>query len=114
MTLKKIATHAAWLGAAAWLLAVPAVAQEDVPLDKAARCLPHDVLVKYLDKAFDESRIARAALDEGQPIEIYASRRGTWTLVQVHSDGLGCVNAYGDHFQLERTLGQAALPARMG
>ncbi|MEQ9642540.1 MAG: hypothetical protein RIM84_21110 [Alphaproteobacteria bacterium] len=113
MTFKKTATKA-WLGTAFCLLAGPALAQEAVPIDKAAHCLPHDILVSYLDEAFEESRIATAALDEGQPVELFASRRGTWTLIEVHSDGLGCINAYGERFKLDRTLGQAALPAGLG
>ena len=117
MTLKSTGRNlaaTAWLGATACLLATPALAQEDAPIDKASRCLPHTTLVSYLDKAFDESRIATAALDEGIPVELYVSRRGTWTLVEVHSDGLGCINAYGERFQFDRTMGQASLQAGMG
>ena len=99
--------------AAACLLSTPVLAQ-DLPIDKTGHCLPHDRLVSYLDRAFAEERIATAALDEGMPVELYVSRRGTWTLVEVHSDGLGCINTYGEHFNLERTLGQAALHTSAG
>jgi hypothetical protein len=43
-------------------------------------------------------------MDEGQPAELYASRRGTWTLVEIHQNGMGCIRAYGEQFHLERKV----------
>lgn len=96
------AAIAAALLAAGCLLALPAAAQ-DKQTD-TGRCLPHATLIDYLGRAFDESRVATAALDEGQPGELYASRRGTWTLIEVHENGMGCIRAYGERFHLERNL----------
>ena len=98
---------AAALLAAACLLSLPAAAQDK--LDDTGRCLPHTDLVDYLARAFDENRVATAALDDGLPAELYVSRRGTWTLVEVHADGLGCIKAYGERMQFEREVGQTAL-----
>lgn len=77
--------------------------------DETARedCLAHPALVAYLDAAFNESRVAVAELDNGHAAELFTSPRGTWTLVERMPDGRGCINASGEHLQVENGgLGQ--------
>ena len=86
--------------AVACLFALPTIAQDKQ--SDAGHCMPHNALVDYLDRAFEEVRVASASLDEGQPAELFASRRGSWTLIEIRTDGLGCIKAYGERFQLQR------------
>lgn len=78
----------------------PALAMT-VPDTMDVSCLARDTLSNYLDRAYGEGRIARAELDNGNPVELFASRRGTWTLVEMMPDGLGCVHAYGKRMKVE-------------
>ncbi len=64
-------------------------------------CLAQDRLSNYLDRAYGEGRIARAELDNGHQVELFASRRGTWTLVELTPDGQGCVHAYGQRMKVD-------------
>lgn len=64
-------------------------------------CLAQDTLSKYLDRAYGEGRIMQAQLDNGHQVELFASRRGTWTLVELMPDGQGCVHAYGKRMKVD-------------
>lgn len=67
-------------------------------------CLAHGALVEYLDRAYGEDRVATAELDTGNEVELFASRSGTWTLVEKRADGLGCVQASGTRMKVERPI----------
>ena len=64
-------------------------------------CLARDTMSHYLDRAYGEGRIAQAELDNGNQVELFVSRRGTWTLVEMTPDGQGCVQAYGQRMKVE-------------
>ena len=64
-------------------------------------CLAQDTLNNYLERAYGEGRIARAELDNGHLVELFASRRGTCTLVELTPDGQGCVHAYGQRMKMD-------------
>ena len=75
---------------------------QSVESDIDQKCLGHSELVIYLDRAFKETRVAVAELENGNRMELFASRRGTWTLVELMPDGKGCVNAHGKRMQVEK------------
>ena len=64
-------------------------------------CLARDTLNNYLDRAYGEGRIAQAELDNGRRVELFLSRRGTWTLVELMPNGLGCVHAHGQSLKVD-------------
>ncbi|MDA1100906.1 MAG: hypothetical protein O2967_18185 [Proteobacteria bacterium] len=75
-------------------------------------CLARDTLSNYLDRAYGEGRIAQAELDNGNQVELFVSRQGTWTLVEMMPDGQGCVHAYGRHMKVDgRSLPALRNPA---
>jgi|GEM_PF-885829 len=76
----------------------PAQAMEDY---SGLNCLSHDHMTSYLDQAYGENRVASAELDNGNAIELFASRRGSWTLVEVQPDGQGCVQAHGERMRVD-------------
>ncbi len=84
-------------------LAVPtaAVAMPDI-MDVS--CLARDTLNDYLDRAYGEGRIAQAELENGHGVELFLSRRGTWTLVELMPDGQSCVHAYGQRMKVNGNL----------
>ena len=67
------------------------------------KCLRHSELAIYLERAFNESRVAVAELENGNRMELFASRRGTWTLVELMPDGMSCVNAHGKSMRVEKS-----------
>lgn len=67
-------------------------------------CLARDTLNNYLDRAYGEGRIAQAELDNGRRVELFLSRRGTWTLVEFMPNGLGCVHAHGQSLKVDTRL----------
>lgn len=75
------------------------IAMEDVD---APSCLTYDVMASYLDRAFDEGRVAVGELENGHAVEMFASRSGTWTLVEIMPDGNGCIRASGTRMKVER------------
>lgn len=79
--------------------AQPAVAMEDVDTPS---CLTYDVMTNYLDRAFDEGRVAVGELENGHAVEMFASRNGTWTLVEIMPNGNGCIRASGTRMKVER------------
>jgi len=71
------------------------------PTFLAESCLTLGTLRDYLDRAYGERPTAQAELDTGNPVELFVSRQGTWTLVEMTPDGQGCVHAYGKHMKLD-------------
>ena len=67
-------------------------------------CLARDTLNDYLERAYGEDRIAQAVLQNGHQVELFLSRRGTWTLVELMPNGLGCVHAYGQRMKVDTKL----------
>lgn len=64
-------------------------------VDYATSCLKADALNQYLDRAFAEARIAHGELENGNRVELFAARSGTWTMVESMPDGYGCIHSYG-------------------
>lgn len=74
-------------------------------------CMENGYLVSYLNKAFGEIEIANAESEDGHPIQLYVSRKGSWTLVELLPDGSGCVNAAGQRMYIKSTPRPARKPA---
>jgi hypothetical protein len=74
-------------------------AAQDMPTE----CLGHGDLRSYLDRAFAETRVAVAEAENGNRVELFASRRGSWTLVELKPDGQSCIQAHGKRMRVERS-----------
>ncbi len=85
---------AALLTGASGVLAVEEISQS---------CLARAALASYLERAFGEARVAVAELENGHRVEIFASRQGSWTLVEMMPDGQGCINAHGIRMRVEKS-----------
>ncbi len=95
MILKNMAAGAV---AALVLVATPLAAEAP----DAGKCLHHAEMAVYLDRAFSEARVAVARLENGNKMELFASRRGSWTLVERLPGGDSCIQAHGSQMQVER------------
>ncbi len=82
---------------------IAAASAQAVAHEMRQECLEHGDLVTYLDRAFNESRVAVAEAENGNRVEIFASRRGSWTLVEIRPDGQGCIQAHGKRMRVERS-----------
>jgi hypothetical protein len=76
------------------LMASQATAQES--------CMPREVAVTSLGENYGESRRVVAMTAEGLFVEMFASDAGVWTLLGTRPDGISCIFAYGENFEVVR------------
>jgi hypothetical protein len=70
-------------------LAAPALAAPN-------SCGPHDVVVDYLARAFQETRSGAGTANSGGGVELFTSPGGrSWTLLYTGPDGQSCLIAAG-------------------
>ena len=75
--------------AALCLLATPA---------HAIDCAPLQEVIAALASGYGEYEVARAMEDRGPMVQVYASAKGTWTMIMVTPDGRACFLASGDRW----------------
>ena len=69
------------------------------PLQAAPACGPHQKVTKALTGKFKESRKGWGLAGGKQLMEIFVSKKGTWTVVITNPAGLSCVVAVGDSWE---------------
>jgi len=70
-------------------------------------CADRQSLVNDLTTKYHESQQIVAMTPEGLFIEIFSSAGGAWTLLATRPDGVSCVFAYGQSFEIiAEPLGQ--------
>ena len=82
--------------ALAAFFAVPAFAQSN--------CGPFTVVIATLQERYGEEIVARGTSADSQGRQmvtmVYANTEtGSWTVVQIYTDGTACVRAAGDNFE---------------
>jgi len=82
--------------------ALPAAAETPQRYRPDRDCLAAGAMESYLDRAFAERRIASGEMADGNAFELFASRRGSWTMVEQTGDGRSCVAASGERLELTR------------
>ncbi len=75
------------------LSAGPAVAQA---------CSKHEDIVEKLKGKFQEKQLGYGLIGNKAIMEIYASKKGSWTIIVTRSNGMSCVIAAGTDW--ERTI----------
>ncbi|TSD88427.1 hypothetical protein FFK22_012440 [Mycobacterium sp. KBS0706] len=67
------------------------------PVEAApASCGPHDVVVDYLARSFQETPAGAGTANSGGRVELFAAPRGqSWTLIYTGPDGQACMIAAG-------------------
>lgn len=78
--------------------AIAAILLTTTPAHAEIQCATHDQAVASLDAKYGERQVVRGLDDRGVMIEIFASPKGTWTMVIVRPDMTTCVLATGVGF----------------
>ncbi len=66
---------------------------------KQHRCGPREKVVQQLSKRFSEHRKARGLVSAQVLMELFASKRGTWTVILSTAQGVSCILAAGGFWQ---------------
>ena len=67
-------------------------------------CSTHDEIVNLLKVTFAETPVSAALTDNGQMLEVFASDKGSWTMVITVPGGPSCMMATGQNWQTFSTL----------
>ena len=62
-------------------------------------CAEHSAILKTLSNKYEEHRKAVGIVGGKQLMEIFVSKKGTWTVVITNPAGLACVVAVGDSWE---------------
>jgi hypothetical protein len=73
------------------LLATPSMAQ--------SVCGKRADIVKRLSTGFEEQRRSAGLAADGNLVEVFASQKGTWTIIFTKPGGMTCLVAVGDNWQ---------------
>jgi hypothetical protein len=65
----------------------------------ASQCAPHESISKQLTERFGEGRKQLGLADATTVVELYVSKRGTWTLVATNTQGRSCILGAGEAWQ---------------
>jgi hypothetical protein len=79
------------LTGAALALAHPAAAQ--------LNCAEHSKIVEFLGSHYSETLLAVGLINEAAVLEVYASERGSWTIVVTNVSGRSCVVFAGQNWE---------------
>lgn len=83
--------------------AAPAVAQDrnSPPHAALTTCGERKEVASYLRQTFDEVPVSYGLQRDGRMVQIFASERsGTWTIVATTPDGVSCIMAAGEAWQI--------------
>jgi hypothetical protein len=81
---------------------------------QAPRCVSRDDLVSALGKQYNEKQNAYGWISPEAILEVFASEKGTWTVVLTGADGVSCVLAVGVGWEnLQPPAGESGLRNHM-
>lgn len=63
-------------------------------------CGPHDEIAEALLKSYSESPIAIGMETAGSVIEVFASSKGSWTVILTTPAGFSCAMAGGENWEV--------------
>ena len=90
-------------------LAAAAMAVIAAPAQAQLFCDGRDDLAAWLAEAFHEQRVGYGLAGTTLIVEVFASARGTWTMLMTDVSGRSCIVAAGEGWEIEvATLGQGA------
>ena len=71
-----------------------------LPASAQAVCGERATLLKQLDKKYKESPIAMGLAANGSVVEVTRNDKGKWTLLLTNPNGLTCLMAAGDFWEI--------------
>lgn len=63
--------------------------------DAATPCAPRNSIIKHLKSSFSEKLYSRGLVSEQMLMEIYVSKKGSWTILVTSPKGRSCIIASG-------------------
>ena len=68
----------------------------------AQACSKHEEITKQLKGKFQEKQLGYGLIGDKAIMEIFASKKGSWTIIVTRSNGISCIVASGTDW--ERTI----------
>ncbi len=62
-------------------------------------CAKHDALATILDSKFGEQQTGAGLAGNAAMVELYVSKKGTFTLVSTNTEGVSCIVGAGDNWE---------------
>lgn len=66
---------------------------------QAQACSKHEDVVEKLKGKFQEKQLGYGLIGDRAIMEIYASEKGSWTIIVTRSNGIACVVAAGSDWE---------------
>lgn len=63
-------------------------------------CAPHEAHVDQLKGKYQETRIGLGLAGDGRVVELFISKSGTWSVLATRTDGVSCLVAAGQGWQV--------------
>jgi hypothetical protein len=71
------------------------------------QCAKHDLMVGLLSKKYSESPVAMGTVNEDRFMQLFVSRKGSWTILVTTTDGEACIVAAGHNWEKLPALAEA-------
>lgn len=81
------------------LLGVLVAFSASTPAAAQQACGDRDMFTNKLEETFSEHPIAMGLTDKGAVLEVFASKKGSWTFLITMPNGLTCVVASGQSWE---------------
>lgn len=65
----------------------------------AQACVKHEEIVEKLKGKFQEKQLGYGLIGDKAIMELYASKKGSWTIIVTRSNGISCVIAAGTDWE---------------
>ncbi len=101
-----------WFGISPWLIvgvfvtSLVAVFLVVQPVHAGFFCGERTAITKSLGMKYHEKLVASGLADAGSMIEIFASKKGTWTMIVTSPNGRSCYMASGENWEAMPRLAQ--------
>lgn len=82
-----------------WFLVMLAVCFSGTAMAK--QCAPRGELVRGLAGKFHETPVAIGTISGELIMEMFASTKGTWTILVTNNHGMSCIASAGENFELQ-------------
>lgn len=63
------------------------------------QCAKHGLILELLKKKYGEDPIAVGTVNEDRIMQVFVSRKGTWSVVVTKTDGKACIVAAGQDWE---------------
>jgi hypothetical protein len=71
------------------------------------QCAKHNQMVGLLSKKYSESPVAMGTVNDDRFMQLFVSRKGSWTILVTKTDGEACIIAAGQNWEKVPALAEA-------